>query len=138
MLETNTILEIISGKRRGIIASITRGVLGLLTPVYRTAIGWRNRQFDRAAGQPDSPHIKNQRIKTASVPVISIGNLTTGGTGKTPMVIWVTRVLRAQHLRVAIISRGYKASPHWPAVDPQRRSDRAGISLAGRASSSKP
>jgi tetraacyldisaccharide 4'-kinase len=106
MLETQSILEIISGKRRGVVSSIVRCGLGLLTPIYRAVICWRNWQFDRAAGQPDC-----RRIKTASVPVISIGNLTTGGTGKTPMVIWVARELRARQLRVAIISRGYKSSP---------------------------
>lgn len=41
------------------------------------------------------------------VPVISIGNLTTGGTGKTPCVEYVARYLRERDLRVAILSRGY-------------------------------
>ena len=46
-----------------------------------------------------------------NVPVISVGNLTTGGTGKTPMVIWIARLLRTRNLRVAMISRGYGAEP---------------------------
>jgi tetraacyldisaccharide 4'-kinase len=41
------------------------------------------------------------------VPVVSIGNLTLGGTGKTPMVEWVARWYRARDVRVAILSRGY-------------------------------
>jgi tetraacyldisaccharide 4'-kinase len=41
-------------------------------------------------------------------PVISIGNLTVGGTGKTPVVILVADWLLAQHKRVAILSRGYR------------------------------
>jgi tetraacyldisaccharide 4'-kinase len=41
------------------------------------------------------------------VPVVSIGNLTLGGTGKTPMVEWVARWYRGRDVRVAILSRGY-------------------------------
>ena len=41
------------------------------------------------------------------MPVVSIGNLTLGGTGKTPMVEWVARWSRERDLRVAILSRGY-------------------------------
>ena len=43
------------------------------------------------------------------MPVISVGNLTVGGTGKTPMVEWLARHLRRQEIRVAILSRGYGA-----------------------------
>ena len=48
--------------------------------------------------------LKSQRL---SVPVISIGNLTLGGTGKTPMVRYVARLLLDRGLRPAIVSRGY-------------------------------
>lgn len=43
------------------------------------------------------------------IPVISVGNITTGGTGKTPCVEWVARHLRNLGFRVAILSRGYSA-----------------------------
>ena len=43
-----------------------------------------------------------------SCPVISIGNITTGGTGKTPMVIRIAQILRQQGKRVVILSRGYR------------------------------
>lgn len=46
--------------------------------------------------------------KHLSKPVISIGNLTVGGTGKTPMVIWLAERLLAEGHRVGILSRGYK------------------------------
>ncbi len=41
------------------------------------------------------------------VPVIAVGNLTVGGTGKTPIVAWIATYLRSQHRRTAILSRGY-------------------------------
>jgi tetraacyldisaccharide 4'-kinase len=51
--------------------------------------------------------LKQQRLNR---PVISVGNITVGGTGKTPMVIWLAERLLAQGKRVAILSRGYRGS----------------------------
>jgi tetraacyldisaccharide 4'-kinase len=48
-----------------------------------------------------------KRSVPAPLPVISVGNLTVGGTGKTPCVEYVARFLRQRDLRVAILSRGY-------------------------------
>lgn len=47
------------------------------------------------------------RVHKVPVPVISVGNLTTGGTGKTPLVEWIVRALAAQHERICILTRGY-------------------------------
>ncbi len=47
------------------------------------------------------------RTRNVGVPVISIGNLTSGGTGKTPLVEWITRELASQGRRVAVLTRGY-------------------------------
>ena len=47
-------------------------------------------------------------------PVVVVGNLTVGGTGKTPLVIWLARKLTAHGLKVGIVSRGYGASAGAP------------------------
>jgi len=51
--------------------------------------------------------LKQKRLKAA---VISIGNLSVGGTGKTPLVIWLAEKLLEQGQRVAILTRGYRGS----------------------------
>jgi tetraacyldisaccharide 4'-kinase len=51
--------------------------------------------------------LKQKRLKGT---VISVGNLTVGGTGKTPMVIWLAEKFLAEGKRVAILSRGYRGT----------------------------
>jgi tetraacyldisaccharide 4'-kinase len=48
--------------------------------------------------------------KKFQVPIISVGNLTFGGTGKTPVTIWLSEYLNQQNKRVMILSRGYKGN----------------------------
>ncbi|TWT42462.1 tetraacyldisaccharide 4'-kinase [Botrimarina hoheduenensis] len=96
--------ELVSGRRRGLAAAAARVGLALLEGPYRLGVWWRNRRYDR---QPAA-------VRRVGVPVISVGNLTLGGTGKTPMVRWVARRLRANGVRVAIVSRGYGASAQGP------------------------
>ena len=102
MLDRTELIKIISGHRHGLRASVIRSCLSCLTPIYRLVIGIRNRRFDRAMAIHDQTIVKQ-----AGVPVISVGNLTTGGTGKTPLVIWIANYLQHHALRVALISRGY-------------------------------
>lgn len=55
------------------------------------------------------------RVQRVSRPVIVIGNISVGGTGKTPFVIWMTRFLQGQGRRVGVVLRGYGGdSAHWP------------------------
>lgn len=91
--------ELISGRRRGLWAALLRGCLRFPELGYSAATWWRNRQFD----------LGKREIYQAEVPVVCIGNLTVGGTGKTPMVEWTARQLRQHDVRVAILSRGYGA-----------------------------
>lgn len=51
--------------------------------------------------------------------VISVGNLTAGGTGKTPIVMWIAERLQAEGHRVGILTRGYKGSPDSQGGEPQ-------------------
>jgi tetraacyldisaccharide 4'-kinase len=80
------------------------GLLGpLSTPaswLYGLAIGIRNARFDRGSG-----------VFPLDVPVISVGNLTVGGSGKSPMVAWVTKRLIDAGARPVIGMRGYGARP---------------------------
>ncbi|MHC5003477.1 MAG: tetraacyldisaccharide 4'-kinase [Planctomycetota bacterium] len=69
-----------------------------LSWVYGLAIAQRNRRFDRGVG-----------AETLPVPVVSVGNLTTGGAGKTPMVAWMADLLVAAGHRPLVAMRGYGA-----------------------------
>jgi tetraacyldisaccharide 4'-kinase len=92
-------LSLIRGQRRGPWAALQRAGLGLVSVPYGWGVGLRNRLYDRGW----------KRTSRAPVPVISVGNLTLGGTGKTPCVEHVARFYRGLDLRVAILSRGYGA-----------------------------
>ncbi|MEZ6191533.1 MAG: tetraacyldisaccharide 4'-kinase [Phycisphaerales bacterium] len=89
--------DIMSGNAPGPAAAATRLGLSALAPAYRLAVALRNKQFDAGLRKP----AKLPR------PVISVGNLTTGGTGKTPMVIELARRLLNQNHKPAILLRGY-------------------------------
>jgi len=91
-------LGIIRGDERSVIASLARAGLACLEPGYRAAVAVRNRAFDwRLRGAAKLPR-----------PTISVGNLTVGGTGKTPMVIDLAQRLIARGRRPAILMRGYR------------------------------
>lgn len=101
MVNRELVLEVISGRRKGCWAALIRLFLSAWTPLYRWTIAIRNRRFDRAKENQSS------LIKSVGVPVISVGNLTTGGTGKTPFVVYVCELIASFGLKVAIVSRGY-------------------------------
>ena len=92
------ILEVMSGQARGVGATLTRTLLAAAEPAYAGVMTARNRLFDRGA----------KRIHRLPRPVISIGNLTTGGTGKTPAVQWLVRALQERGHRPGILTRGYR------------------------------
>jgi tetraacyldisaccharide 4'-kinase len=91
---------LVSGRRRGPWAALQRGGLWLASVPYGLAVRLRNGAYERGW---------NERHR-APVPVVSVGNLTVGGTGKTPCVEYVARFYRGRDRRVAILSRGYGAA----------------------------
>jgi tetraacyldisaccharide 4'-kinase len=89
--------NLVSGQKTGIAAAVLRGGLGILEVPYCSVVSARNFFYD-------------QQILPArrfSVPIISVGNLTLGGTGKSPMVAWLCRFFLEQNLRPGLVSRGY-------------------------------
>ena len=94
-------LSLIGGERAGIWPALQRGVLRALSWPYGWVTRVRNWLYDRGW----------KRVHRAAVPVVSVGNLTLGGTGKTPCVEYLARLLLRQGLRIAILSRGYGIQP---------------------------
>jgi tetraacyldisaccharide 4'-kinase len=82
------------------VSPLVRRLLWPLSLVY--GVGVRGRVWLYA-----SRWFKQKRLKA---PVISVGNLTVGGTGKTPVVIWLAEKFLADGKRVAILSRGYRGA----------------------------
>ncbi len=76
---------------------LVRSVLRPLSPLYGFAVGIRNSLYD-------SRRLESQR---AGIPVISVGNISVGGTGKTPVTAWLAHKLSVAGERPAIVLRGY-------------------------------
>lgn len=94
-------LEVVLDERRGKRASLVRGLLYALSKLFQVAIKFRRFLYN----------VRILRDSTLGVQVIAIGNLTVGGTGKTPVVEKFARELKDQGRNVAILSRGYRSKP---------------------------
>lgn len=130
-------IDVVLGRRHGIRAAILRGILYALSFVYDRLVQarlylYRKRVF---------------RERALGCLVISIGNLTVGGTGKTPIVEKFARALQAGGRRVAILSRGYKSVPKkrswlsWVRADadpPRVVSDGKSLLLDSRTAGDEP
>ena len=91
------------------LTSATRPLLWPLVPVYRLGLALRELQL-RTGFKP---------TRRLSWPVVSIGNLSTGGAGKTPLTIALAKALTARGVHVAVLSRGYGRRSALPVlVDP--------------------
>ncbi len=94
-------IDVILERRHGTRAKILRGILYGLSFIYERVVQLRLYLYRK----------RIFRERTLGCLVISIGNLTVGGTGKTPIVEKFARALQSGGRRVAILSRGYKSVP---------------------------
>ncbi len=92
--------RVISGQVGGPIGATLRGLLRCAEPVYAKIMSSRNAAYD--SGKKVSQSLGR--------PTISIGNITTGGTGKTPMVRWLGQQLINAGIRPAVLMRGYRST----------------------------
>ncbi len=89
--------DVLAGRRRGVVPSLMRAALAPLGLLYGAAMAVRRGLYVHG-------WVKPTRLPG---PVVSIGNLTAGGTGKTPLVYWAARRLLGRNHRVAVLARGY-------------------------------
>ena len=114
--------RLVSGASSGLAAAILRCLLEVVAWFYSIVSGLRNFFYSRGC-------LKTYRADAA---VISIGNITVGGTGKTPLVIWLFNKmtqdprLKTQDYKCAILTRGYKTTQD-PRLKTQNYSDEPAI-----------
>ena len=120
--------ELLSGQRHDVAARLLRSALYGPSLAYSAVMRLRNLAYDRGwlrierVGVP--PSLSTGEIPlsnpseayeayepTIPVPVISLGNLTTGGTGKTPLAAYLTNWLIREGCRPGLLSRGYRSLP---------------------------
>ncbi len=138
-MDEQVIRDIMSGRRRGAGAALLRAALSAASAPYAAAmrlrraaysLGWvkshaaspfcvtQVQPTSQASPECQAPRknasthqVKQQGPSTPreTIPVICVGNITTGGTGKTPMVAHVVELLKGMGRRPGILTRGYKA-----------------------------
>ncbi|MBN2136749.1 MAG: tetraacyldisaccharide 4'-kinase [Sedimentisphaerales bacterium] len=98
--------KLVSGHKKGPAAAVLRFLLGIAGSAYSLAVRLRNLCYDTALFKAHRP----------GAPVISVGNITAGGTGKTPLVVWLCNEItrnssaKTSDCRCAILTRGYKTA----------------------------
>jgi tetraacyldisaccharide 4'-kinase len=92
--------RVVSGEARGLGASLVRAALVPPSWLYGTAVAVRNLGYDLGFVRP----------RRLGLPAIAVGNLTAGGTGKTPFTHWLVAEILRRGARPAVLSRGYGAS----------------------------
>ena len=95
------VLEVIFEERKGKAAALTRFGLYLLSKVFEVLVQLRRFLYN----------VRILRDTTLGIQLIAVGNLTVGGTGKTPVVEKFARALQDKGRKVAILSRGYRSKP---------------------------
>ena len=98
-MDQANIKKLISGEKTGFGSVLLRFLLGAVSVGYSIVIGLRNFLYSA----------RWLKTHSADAVVISLGNITTGGTGKTPLVIWLCKKIIPDN-QCAILMRGYKTS----------------------------
>ena len=98
-LDQNFYRNLIADRDGGFGRKLLRLLLRLISLVYCAVVEVRNLCYD----------MKIFKSAQAAIPVISVGNITTGGTGKTPLVIWLCNMIAKKNVRCVILTRGYKS-----------------------------
>lgn len=92
--------------RRGTIGRFGSLALRPLSGLFGLGVGARNLGY----------RVGLLRTRKAPMPIVSVGNLVVGGTGKTPFTLWLSRRLAERGLRVGILSRGYRGNGKGVAI----------------------
>lgn len=103
-MDEAAIHELLSGRRRDVVATLLRGALSVGSWGYASVMSLRNLAYNR--------HWLS--VQQVEAPVISLGNITTGGTGKTPTAAWLANWLVAEGYRPGLLSRGYRSLEQQP------------------------
>ena len=98
-MDQETYRRLISGHVSPFVGIPVRLFLTVLSWAYCLIVGVRNALYDRGL----------LRVHRVAIPVVCVGNLTTGGTGKTPLVAWLAGLLGQRGSRVVILTRGYRS-----------------------------
>ncbi len=106
--------RIVSGERTDIAAKLLRPLLAFAAWQHGLIIKSIHRRFETGK-------LESHRV---DVPIVCVGNITAGGTGKTPMVAFLCQWFRERGLRVAIVSRGYRAQEGKPNDEARELSER--------------
>ena len=101
-MDHNNFRKLISGEKAGLAALILRLLLWPVSFGYLIIVQLRNLLYSKGW----------LKVHHAKATIISVGNITTGGTGKTPLVIWLCKQL--SDYQCAILTRGYKTRKHEP------------------------
>jgi tetraacyldisaccharide 4'-kinase len=92
--------DIVTGRDKSLKAAVLRFLMLISSRFYLLCVNIRNLLYDW----------KILRVENAGKPVISIGNITAGGTGKSPTVILLCKYLTDKGLKTAVLTRGYKGT----------------------------
>lgn len=107
--------------RRGLAGWLGYLALRPLSTIFGIGVGLRNLAYG----------IGVLRSRKAPIPVISVGNLAVGGTGKTPFTLWLSSSLAARGFRVGIVLRGYKAKAAGVTVVSRGDGPEVGAAVSG-------